>query len=161
MSDLHNLKRVLLELPEVEQKRIAIQAGILNIESVLDEAIDREENWIDPDSGHYYEESELSDYGYTHESEINCQDNFDLVLGALDDLNLISNEDQERIIETVLKKQDAISEATALSAILHKTDLNIRAIDTETLEEVLALLRNPFNAELAEKIHGETNEIGF
>lgn len=35
MSDLHNLKRVLMELPETEQKRIAIQAGILDIESVL------------------------------------------------------------------------------------------------------------------------------
>lgn len=161
MSDLHNLKRVLMDLPETERKRIAIQAGILDIESVLDEAIDREENWIDPDSGHYYEESELSDYGYTHDSEINCQDNFELVLEALGDLNLADSDDQERIIEKVLKKQDAISEARALSAILHKTDLNIRAIDTETLEEVLELLRNPFNAELAEKIQGETNEIPF
>ena len=161
MSDLHNLKRVLLELPEVEQKRIAIQAGILDIESVLDEAIDREENWIDPDSGHYYEESELGSYGYTHQSEINCQDNFELVLEALDDLHRADSDDQERLILKVLQKQDAISEATALSAILHNTNLNIRAIDTETLEEVLELLRNPFNAELAEKIHGETNEIGF
>ena len=99
-----------MDLPETEQKRIAIQAGILDIESVLDEAIDREENWIDPDSGHYYEESELSDYGYTHESEINCQDNFELVLEALGDLNLADSDDQERLIEKVLKKQDAISE---------------------------------------------------
>lgn len=43
MSDLHNLKRVLMDLPESERKRIATQAGILNIESILDEAIDREE----------------------------------------------------------------------------------------------------------------------
>ena len=84
-----------------------------------------------------------------------------MVLEALGDLSLADSDDQERLIEKVLKKQDAITEATALSAILHKTDLNIRAIDTETLEEVLELLRNPFNAELAEKIHGETNEIGF
>ena len=161
MSDLHNLKRVLMELPETEQKRIAIQAGILDIETVLDEAIDREENWIDPECNDMIEMSDIENYDYIHRNEINCSDHFELVLEALDDLHRADSEDQERLIEAVLKKQDAITEATALSAILHKTDLNIRAIDTETLEEVLALFRNPFNAELAEKIHGETNEIGF
>ena len=65
------------------------------------------------------------------------------------------------MILEVLKRQDAITDATFLSAILHKTDLNFRCVENETLESVLTLLRNPFNAELADKLQGETNEIPF
>ena len=168
VSLLERLGRVCREvkgLPEFVKRSMALNAGLLEtdldeLEGLVEQAKEHVEDDLHGGDG-YYEASELHSYGYIHESEINCKDNFELILDAIRNLHRASSDDQEKLILEVLKKQDVISEATELSALLHKTDLNIRCIDTETLETVLTVLRNPFNAELADKIHGETNEIGF
>ena len=98
---------------------------------------------------------------HSHENEINVKDNPELMMRAVHSMYRASNDDQRSLILAVLEAQDVVTEATELSALLHRTKLNIRAIDTETLETVLTVLRNPFNEELAEKIQGETNEIDF
>lgn len=164
---LERLERVCREvkgLPDFAKRNMAVQAGCLEsdldeLEGLIEQACDVVREMHDGDGFVAY--SDLADEGYYHESEINCKDNFKLVLEAIRNLHRADSDDQEKLILEVLKKQDVISEATELSALLHKTDLNIRCIDTETLETVLTVLRNPFNAELADKIQGETNEIGF
>lgn len=152
-------------LPRETLEGVAVRAGCLMsdleaLESVIDECKTVVEDDLHHSEG-YYAEHELRSHGYIHESEINCKDNFELVLDAVRDLHRADSDDQEKLILAVLKAQDAITEATELSALLHKTDLQIRCIDTDTLESVLGVLRNPFNLELAEEIHGQTNEIGF
>lgn len=95
-------------------------------ERLLDECKTVVENDLHDGAG-YYEESELGYNGYVHEDEINCSDNFELVLDAVRDLHRADSDDQEKLILAVLKTQDVVTEATQLSALLHKTDLAIRA----------------------------------
>ena len=165
---LERLERVCREvkgLPEDVKGKIAVNAGCLvtdldELEGLVEQAKTVVEDDLH-DGDDWYSESELADYGYIHESEINCNDNMALITDAVRDLYRANADDQEKLILEVLRCQDTVTEATHLSAILHKTDLSIRCIDTDTLESVLSVLRNPFNIELADKIHGETNEIGF
>ena len=162
---LENVSRQVKDLPEFVKQGIALNAACLTtdldeLESLVRQAIDVVNDQLHDGEG-YYQESELSTYGYIHESDINCSDNFEPVLDALKNLHRADSDDQERLILEVLKRQDTITDATHLSAILHKTDLNFRCVENDTLESVLTLLRNPFNAELADKLQGETNEIPF
>ena len=163
---LERLERVCREvkvLDETVKQGIAVQAGCLvtdldDLEGLIEQCKTVVEDELHDGDG-FVAYSDLSDEGYIHESEINCRDNIDLIIDAVRDLHRASSKDQEKLILEVLKSQDVISEATGLSALLHKTDLKIRCIDTDTLESVLGVLRNPFNAELAEIIQGETNNI--
>ena len=168
VSLLERLERVSREvkgLPEFVKRSLALNAGLLendldDLEGLIEQCKTVIEDDLHDGDG-FVAYSDLVDEGYHHESEINCKDNFELILDAIRNLHCADSDDQEKLILEVLKKQDVISEATELSALLHKTDLNIRCIDTETLETLLTVLCNPFNAELADKIQGETNEIGF
>ena len=164
---LESLERVCREikgLPDFVKRTMAVNAGCL--ETDLDELEDLvtqarecvEDDLVDTDDGEYYHRDELRDDGYIHESEINCKDNFEIVLDALGNLNRATSDEQIELVMKVLKTQDTITTATELSAILHDTRIDARAVSVETLETVLELLRTPFNAELADKLHGETNE---
>jgi len=168
VSLLERLERVSREvrgLPEFVKRSMALNAGLLDTDLDDLEGLVEQCKTVIKDELHdgdgFVAYSDLSDEGYYHESEINCKDNFELVLDAIRNLHRADSDDQEKLILEVLKKQDVISEATELSVLLHKTDLQIRCIDEDTLESVLGVLRNPFNAELADKIQSETNEIGF
>ena len=167
---LECLERVCREvrgLPDFVKRTMAVQAGCLEseldeLESLVTQA--REvvgDELTDASEGGWYHEDELRDHGYIHESEINCRDDVYLVMSALDDLHRATSDEQRELVAKVLKTQDAIETATELSAILHDTRIDARAVSVETLETVLGMLRNPFNAELADKLHGETNEVGF
>lgn len=167
---LERLGRVCREvkgLPSFAKHSMAVQAGCL--ESDLDELEDLvaqaktivEDDLVNVRDDYWYQEDDLQDYGYIHKSEIKCRNNIDLVNSALDDLHRATSDEQVELVTKVLKTQDAITKATELSAILHKTDIDARAVSVETLETVLGMLLNPFNAELADKLHGETNEVGF
>ena len=166
---LERLEKVLGQVRDLDETvlaKIALGAGCLvseisEIGSDIEQGIDIVNSLKDTSDSGWYEESELNDYGYYHENEINVKDNPELMMRAVHSMHRASNDDQRSLILAVLEAQDVVTEATELSALLHRTKLDIRAIDTDTLETVLTVLRNPFNEELAEKIQGETDEIDF
>lgn len=164
---LESLERVCREvkgLPDFVKRSISVNAGCLETDlNELEDLVTQaktvvEDDLVDTDNGEYYHCDDLRDYGYIHGSEFNCEDDIELVMSALDNLHRATSDEQIELVTKVLKTQDAITEATELSAILHKTDIDARAVSVETLETVLGMLRNPFNAELADTLHGETNE---
>lgn len=79
---LERLERVCREvrgLPDEIKGRMALNVGCLvndldELEGLVEQARDCVEDDLHDGIG-YYEESELSDYGYVHKSEINCRDN--------------------------------------------------------------------------------------
>ena len=107
---LERLERVLREvkgLPDEIKDRMALNAGCLvtdldELEGLVEQAKDCvNDNLHDGDD--WYSESELADYGYIHESEINCKDNFKVVLEAVKDLHRADPEDQEKLIMEVFR----------------------------------------------------------
>ena len=82
-------------MPDEIKDRIALNVGCL----VTD--LDELEGLIE--QGREHVESELAYYGYVHKSEINCKDNFKVVLEAVKDLHRADPEDQEKLIMEVFR----------------------------------------------------------
>ena len=95
---LERLERVTREvkgLPDFVKRGMALNVGCLvtdldELEGLVEQGREHVESMVDGD-------------GYVHKSEINCKDNFKVVLEAVKDLHRADPEDQEKLIMEVFR----------------------------------------------------------
>ena len=95
LERLEKVCREVKRLPDEIKDRIALNVGCLvtdlgELEGLVEQGREHVESMVDGD-------------GYVHKSEINCKDNFKVVLEAVKDLHRADPEDQEKLIMEVFR----------------------------------------------------------